>query len=91
MPPFKIIIMKPGSGSREPKILLWALVRWLKCCFVVVITQRARPCRQMPLLQRGMDVVPMGHGCLRGLCLGCAVIHKGANEFPLTLYPKEQP
>lgn len=28
MPRFKIIIIKPGRRSREPKILLWVLASW---------------------------------------------------------------
>lgn len=74
MPRFKIIIIKPGRRSREPKILLWGLACAGRCpawgCLVGMSSQR---------------VTAGSETCI----WSCAVIEKGENVFPVTLQPKD--
>lgn len=73
MPHFKIIIIKPGRRSREPKTLLWVLVCWQmpgQGCLVGMSSQR---------------VMAGSETCI----WSCAVIEKGGNVFPVTWHPKD--
>lgn len=92
VPRFKIIIIKPGRGSREPKILLWVSVRWLKRRFAwhraACPTQQADACVAGVVCGGWMSsqrVVAGSETCVWGR----AVVQKGENEFLLTLHPKE--
>jgi len=92
VPHFKIIIIKPGRGSREPKILLWVSVRWLKRC--VGWRRAACPTSQAGARVAGalgclVDAIPTGQGWLRDLHLGSCCDLKRENKFPLSLHPNE--
>lgn len=92
VPCFKIIIIKPGRGSRESKILLWVSVRWLKrCCGW---RRAACPTPQADAhiagaVFGGWVSSPRVTAGSETCVWGRAVIQKGENEFPLTLHPKE--
>ena len=94
VPRFKIIIIKPGRGSREPKILLWVSVRRLQRCFgwrrAACLTPQA-DARIAGAVGCLVDVIPAGHGWLGDLHWGSRCDLKGENKFPLTLHPKEEP